>query len=345
MKKVITMLLILSLALGLVACGSNNTAANNGAGNNASTNASGDAGDTGAETNDIKIGVAIASFNSTALQALGEAFETTAAELGVECVLSNADNDLERQIDQVQDMVMQGCDAIIVNGVDADGIAPVVEDARSQGVKVLAVDRLVNADVDYCLVTDNYAAGVGGAEYFIEVANGEEVEVLLLTSTPSNTAIRDRQTGFKDTLLKHPNMKIVAEPFCEVSTELAYNAIIDGFKAHPNIRFIFAAGDAFLPAMQAALIELDMQKPIDDPDHVYMTTTDGEKYALESVANGTHDHVACQLFTDMAVKCMEVAVDMCKGIDPETTHEEYPILNYTRETMDSIPVEKLWGLR
>lgn len=295
--------------------------------------------------NDIKIGFAIASYNSTAMQALSDAFESRATELGVEYVVSNADNDLERQIDQVQDLVMQGCDAVIINAVDADGIAPVAEEAMSQGVRVLAVDRVINAEVDYTIATDNYAAGVCAAEYFVEVADGEECEVLLLTGTPSNTAIRDRQAGFKDTILEYSNMKIVAEPFVEVSNELVYNAVIDGFRANPNIRFIYGAGDAFLPAIQSALIELEMQLPIDDPKHVYISTCDGEKNALESVDNGTSDQCVCQLFTDLAIKCVDVAYDLCNGIEPETAVEEYPVISYTRETKDTIPEEQLWGLR
>lgn len=293
----------------------------------------------------VKIGVAIASYNSTAMQAMGETFEKTAKELGIDCVVSNADNDLERQIDQVQDLVMQGCNAIIVNAVDADGIIPAVEEARAQGIKVIAVDRLINTELDYSISTDNYAAGVAAGEYFVEVAAGEECEILLLTATPSNTAIRDRQAGFKDTVTKYSNMKIVSEPFVEVSAELVYNGIIDGFKAHPNIRFIYAAGDAFLPAMQSALIELGMQLPIDDPRHVYLSSCDGEKNALESVDNGTSDQCVCQLFTDLAVKALNVAVDLCNGKTPEKAVEEYPVLSYTRETKDSIPVEQLWGLR
>ena len=217
MKKRIYGLLVLILSVCMLLAGCGQSGGNNGADDSADGTAS-----------DVKIGVAIASYNSTAMQALGDAFEATAMELGVEYVISNADNDLERQIDQVQDLVMQGCDAIIINAVDADGIAPVADEARSQGVKVLAVDRIINTELDYSISTDNYAAGVCAAEYFVEVANGEESEVLLLTGTPSNTAIRDRQTGFKDTILQYSNMKIVAEPFVEVSTELVYNAVIDG---------------------------------------------------------------------------------------------------------------------
>lgn len=333
MKKVIAALVALCMLL-LIGCAQNNGNTNNGSGN-------GDASQGGDDT--VKIGVAMASVNSAAFQVMAETLESTAKELGAEPIVFSAEHDLERQIDQIQDMITQGCDAIIINSVDAEGVVPIVEQAREQGIKILAIDRKISCDIDYAIETDNVEAGAAAARYFVEVANGEEAEVLELIADPTATALRERQEGFKDVILENSNMKLVGEPSIGTSTEQAYNAVIDAFSANPDIRFIFTSGDMYIAPIQSALIELGKQLPVDDPGHVYLASVDGEKSCLDAVNEGTSDAVICQLFTDIAVKCMNVAVDMVNGTEPETTNELYPVIVYTRESKDSIPVEQLWG--
>ncbi len=293
----------------------------------------------------IKIGVAMASVQSTAFQAMADALEAKATELGAEAVVLSAEHSLERQIDQVQDMITQKCDAIIINSVDAEGIVPVVEEANRQGIKILAIDRkIAGGTVDYAIETDNLEAGRSAAKFFGEQANGEQLEVLLLISDPTATALRERQDGFKQGLQDYPNLKLVAEPSIGTSTEKAYNATIDAFKANPNIKVIFTSGDIWVAPIQSALKELGKLAGPEDAAHVMIGSVDGEKACLDAIREGTQDVVIAQLFTDIANKCMETAVGFANGEMPQTTQELYPVIVVSRENIDTLGPDKLWGL-
>ena len=51
-----------------------------------------------------------------------------------------------------------------------------------------------------------------------------------------------------------------------------------------------------------------------------------------------------QLFTDIANKCMETAVGFANGQTPQTTQELYPVIVVSRENIDTLGPDKLWGL-
>lgn len=292
----------------------------------------------------IKIGVAMASVQSTAFQAMADTLAQTAADLGGEAIVLSAEHNLERQIDQVQDLITKQCQAIVVNSVDAEGIVPVVEEARSKGIKILAIDRKINTEVDYSIETDNVEAGRAAAEFFGKQADGAEQEVLLLISDPTATALRERQDGFKKGLEDYPNLRIVGEPAIGTSTEKAYNATIDAFKTNPDIKVIFTSGDIWVAPIQSALKEMDRLVGPDDPGHVGIASVDGEKSCLDGVREGIQDAVICQLFTDIAKKCMETAFDLADGKEPSTRSELYPVIVVDRSNIDSFGPDKLWGL-
>ena len=104
--------------------------------------------------------MAIHRLAAEATQVLIQNYQDHYKEYGIdEIILLQAENNLERQIDQLQDLANQNCDIIIVNSVDPDGIAPVVDSIMAQGIPVIAVDRRINTDIYYTLETDNVSCG------------------------------------------------------------------------------------------------------------------------------------------------------------------------------------------
>jgi ABC-type sugar transport system substrate-binding protein len=144
----------------------------------------------------------------------------------------------------------------------------------------LAIDRkIAGGTVDYAIETDNVEAGRSAAKFFAEACGGAETEVLMLVSDPTATALRERQEGFKGEVQNYPNMKLVAEPSIGTSTEKAYNATVDAFKANPDIRVIFTSGDIWVAPIQSALKEIGKLVGPEDPNHVMIGSVDGEKLA------------------------------------------------------------------
>ena len=71
-------------------------------------------------------------------------------ELGIETIIAAADDDDAVQLAQGYEMLEKGVDLLVIAPVNGNTIAPLVRDALSQGVSVVAYNRLIN-NVDYDL--------------------------------------------------------------------------------------------------------------------------------------------------------------------------------------------------
>ena len=66
-----------------------------------------------------------------------KAIEAVFGEMGYEVVSLDAQNRADLQLNQLEDVIQLGPDAIIMNAVDFDTIVPGVEQAREAGIPVL----------------------------------------------------------------------------------------------------------------------------------------------------------------------------------------------------------------
>jgi putative multiple sugar transport system substrate-binding protein len=103
----------------------------------------------------------------------GEGLQKKLEDDGCTADLQYADNKTDQQISQIQNQVAGGAKILVVAAIDGKTLGPVLEDAASQGVKVIAYDRLINDTeaVDYYATFDNYKVGTLQGQ-FIEEALG-----------------------------------------------------------------------------------------------------------------------------------------------------------------------------
>ncbi len=96
---------------------------------------------------------------------LNEGAQKAAAELGVnvQFMAPNTKDDAQ-QIEQVNNAVAAGCNAIIVAANGPDAISSALNEAIAAGVKVVYVDSPANVDAEATFSTDNEAAGKTAGE-------------------------------------------------------------------------------------------------------------------------------------------------------------------------------------
>ena len=132
---------------------------------------------------------------------LKEGAEKTAKELGVELVfMAPNTKDDAQQIEQVNNAVAAGCDAIIVAANGPDAISSALKEASAAGVKIVYVDSPANVDAEATFSTDNTAAGKTAGETMIAeltakgITSGKIGIVNVNAATASTVA---RETGFR----------------------------------------------------------------------------------------------------------------------------------------------------
>jgi putative multiple sugar transport system substrate-binding protein len=84
--------------------------------------------------------------------------------------LQYADNKVDQQITQIQNMVNQDPKVLVIASIDGTALGPVLAQAKAKNIKVIAYDRLINgtSDVDYYATFDNYKVGTLQGNYIVD---------------------------------------------------------------------------------------------------------------------------------------------------------------------------------
>jgi putative multiple sugar transport system substrate-binding protein len=124
--------------------------------------AAGDAGTDGAAAaEDTLVGIAMPTKSLERWNRDGANLEERLQEAGYETTLQYADNKVDQQITQLQNMINQEADILVVASIDGTALAPVLQTAAERDITVIAYDRLLNdtENVDYYATFDNYQVG------------------------------------------------------------------------------------------------------------------------------------------------------------------------------------------
>ncbi len=297
---------------------------------------------------DITIGMTISGLFSPGFVEMKRQAELKAEELGVELITVSADNDIDRQYEQVKDFISRQVDCIIINTIDSYGIVKAVEEANKAGIPVITVDRAsFGGEIFYHIETDNYNAGrlcgAWVAQHFKD--DPGPVEIMIMRLDPSVDSVEDRYQGFLFEISQWPNLKVVAAPNVVMDVNKAPDATINSFQANPNIKVIFLPGEPWLSGTLSALQQLGKLYKYDDPNHVLMVGVDGDQFAVENIINGYYDYSAVQGIDQFAARAVEVFVDYIRsGQEPPKKEEYIPVLGLNRYTFDTIK-DRVWGYR
>jgi putative multiple sugar transport system substrate-binding protein len=91
----------------------------------------------------------------------GEQLQKELKDSGCKADLQYADNKTDQQISQIQNQIAGGAKILVIASIDGSALSPVLKQAKSQGVTVIAYDRLITGtkDVDYYASFDNEKVG------------------------------------------------------------------------------------------------------------------------------------------------------------------------------------------
>ena len=110
------------------------------------------------------------------------------------------------QIQDLQNLISQGVNAIIINPSDREQLNPVIEEAIAQDIVVVAVDQAVTAEGAYVASNDQVAYGRLGAQWLADAIGGEG-SVLYMRGAEGVPADTDRDTGFQEVMAEYPDIE------------------------------------------------------------------------------------------------------------------------------------------
>jgi inositol transport system substrate-binding protein len=156
---------------------------------------------------DIKLGVAFPN-SDTFLSRVQDGMKVKAEELGVEITITDAKDDTQTQLSQVENFVSQGVSAIIVVPVDTSAAQPMADAAKKANIPLVFVNRNPSiAGVPY-VGSDSLYAGQVEMEELAKLA-GNKGDVVILQGQVTNEAAVLRTQGCNEKA-EAAGMKVVA---------------------------------------------------------------------------------------------------------------------------------------
>lgn len=124
----------------------------------------------GSSDGTTKVGVSMPTKSLQRWNQDGAYVEQKLKEQGYDVDLQFAENKIETQVSQIENMITKGCKVIIVGAIDGGSLSSVLNEAKAAGVSVIAYDRLImNTDaVSYYATFDNYGVGQIQGQYIID---------------------------------------------------------------------------------------------------------------------------------------------------------------------------------
>lgn len=241
-----------------------------------------------------------------AIAELGEQVEEVKIDAGTS---RSSANDLIRKIDSA---ITQQYDVIALNtGAVGAELAPVVERAQDQGIKVLTFDQSVpGADVETYIKFDGEQDGTLMGEYMKSVLpDGGEVGII--NCFAENPLIEAINSGIEQGLAGS-RVRIVSRLDAQCDPSRARTAAENMITAHPDLKGIFAQWDVqamgTIPAIKA------------HGEPFYLVGGGGERAALELIVRGGGlDASTDAHFPEFGRKAVETAFALAEGraVEPE----------------------------
>lgn len=323
-KKIITLLMAAAMAVSLAACGSNSSTDSDAV---AEGSEAGDDAAGGADAEDAESGAGGLTFGVTYwtesdfFKTIADSIEEEAAKEGNKVVVSEASQDSAKQIQIVEDFIAQGVDAVFLNPVDRDAIAPALQELKDAGIPVINFDSSV-ADqslVDAYVATDNYQAGVlCGEAMLADFPEGGEIAVL---NYPANSACNDREQGFLDTV--GDTYDVVATFDAQGTVEEGQNITSDILQAHPDLVAIFSINDQAGMGAYASIIGADKEVAI------YGVDGNPEAKTVINQEGSIYKMTAAQSPIKMGKTCYEVAQKLLAGEELENFQVDVDVFPIT----------------
>ncbi|POP34429.1 ABC transporter substrate-binding protein [Lactonifactor longoviformis] len=108
----------------------------------------------------------------------GENLNKFLTEMGYEVDLQYADNEVQQQVSQIENMITKGAKVLIIAPVDGSALSAVLAEAHDAGIKVIAHDRFITEteDVDCVGTFDNNKVGALQGQYIADALDLEHAD-------------------------------------------------------------------------------------------------------------------------------------------------------------------------
>jgi inositol transport system substrate-binding protein len=265
------------------------------------------------------IGVTMAAFDDNFLTVLRNGIQAQADAAGLSVQIEDAQNDVAKQLDQINNFIASGVDAIIVNPVDTSATQAMTDAAAAAGVPLVYVNRQpINVDSlpdGQAFVASNESDS--SRQGFIEQCNQwaaagkTEVSVYVMQGELSNQAAVQRTQNYYDVMDAGEcavKVNVIDQQTANWSRDQANTLMTNWLSTGAAFDGVLANNDEMalgaLQAIKAAGIAMDA---------VIVSGVDATQDALASMQAGELDITVFQNAAAQGGGALDAAVKLAAG--------------------------------
>nr|WP_263324775.1 substrate-binding domain-containing protein [Neobacillus sp. Marseille-Q6967] len=317
MKKLISLLAMLTIIIGLVGCSMDEPS---------STTSGSKAEDDGK----LKVGLSMNTFNNPFFVAVKEGAEAQAKEENIDLVVTDAQNDPGKQLSDVENLLQQNIDILIIDPTDSDAIVEAVKKANDAKIPVFTIDRASNGgEVITHIGFDALKSGKIAGDYLIEALGGKGKIVEIQGILGTNVG-QDRSKGFNEVIKATSGFEIVAQQAANFDRGEAMKVMEDILQANPEIDGVYAANDEMALGALAAI------EAAGRLDEITLIGCDAIDPSIEAIKAGKLEATIAEPPVFLGKEAILTAIKISKG---ESVEKEV-ILDSTLVTKDNVETVK-----
>jgi ribose transport system substrate-binding protein len=182
---------------------------------------------------------------------------------------------------------------LVVHSPDLNSFSKILKRAQSEGIYVVLIDNPMNFPADAFIGSDWDRLGQLEAEAAVKgCGEGSSKKIGLVQGDAANASSIYQYNGIMKVLKKHPDFKVVAEPFSNWDPTTSRNVTTTMLQQNPDICGIIDFWDGDATGAAAAIRDAGLQ------DKVFLVTTGGgETVDCNYINDGTFGAV---VMTDLA---------------------------------------------
>ncbi|MCA3561247.1 MAG: ABC transporter substrate-binding protein [Aestuariivirga sp.] len=214
------------------------------------------AGPAMADTKDKKIALSNNYAGNSWRQAMLKSWDKVTKQAVADGVVAAADpfttseNQVTEQAAQIQNLILQGYNAIVVNAASPDALNGVIKQACDAGIVVVSFDGIVTEPCAWRIAVDFEKMGASEVEYLAKKMpeGGNLLEIRGLAGVFVDDAI---SKGINEEVKKNPQFKIVGSVHGDWAQEVAQKAVAGILPSLPEIKAVVTQGGDGYGAAQA----------------------------------------------------------------------------------------------
>jgi ribose transport system substrate-binding protein len=251
-------------------------------------------------------------------------------DLVKELVVTEAEDDISKQISDIEDLIVKKVDAILITAASPQALIPVVNKAMAAGIVVVDFDNLVYTDnVTAHVIVDQKEFGRVQGDWLVETIGGEG-KIIAFNGMEGTAISAERFEGAKNVFDQYPGIEIVQEVYADWDYAKAKRSMETLLIAYPEIDGIWSQGGAMSEAVVEAYLERGKEPPP-------VTGEDGNGFLKlwAELREGDYpdfDSIATSMPTWCSVEALEVALKALTG-QPFEKETYIPIPTITSENL------------